>query len=56
MVVEGMFTTEAAYELAQKAGVEMPITEIIYHVINGKIEARDAVNRLMSRGRKHESE
>jgi glycerol-3-phosphate dehydrogenase (NAD(P)+) len=56
MVVEGMFTTEAAYELAQKVGVEMPITESIYHVINEKIEARDAVNSLMTRGRKHEHE
>ena len=34
MVVEGIYTTEAAYELAQKVGVEMPITEQIYHVIN----------------------
>ena len=29
MVVEGMFTAEAAYELAQIAGVEMPITDAI---------------------------
>jgi len=56
MVVEGMFTTEAAYELAQKAGVEMPITESIYHIINEKIEARDAVAQLMTRGKKHEHE
>ena len=56
MVVEGMFTTEAAYELAQKAGIEMPITESIYKVINGKIDARDAVKGLMRRDRKHESD
>ena len=30
MVVEGMFTTEAAYELARRENVEMPITEAIY--------------------------
>lgn len=56
MVVEGMFTTEAAYELAKKAGVEMPITEHIYHVINGQMDAKEAVNRLMTRQKKHEIE
>lgn len=56
MVVEGMFTTEAAYELAQKVGVEMPITEQIYNVIKGKIDAREAVISLMTRQKKHEME
>ncbi|MGI6257850.1 MAG: NAD(P)H-dependent glycerol-3-phosphate dehydrogenase [Anaerovoracaceae bacterium] len=54
MVVEGMFTAEAAYALAQKAGVEMPITEQIYKVIQGKTTARDAVEILMGRDKKHE--
>lgn len=56
MVVEGMFTTEAAYELACKYGVEMPITEAIYAVINEKIDARKAVTALMTRSKKHEME
>lgn len=56
MVVEGMFTTEAAYELAKREGVEMPITEGIYAVINHKIDARDAVNMLMTRNKKSEME
>lgn len=56
MVVEGMYTTEAAYELARQVGVEMPITEQIYHVINEEIEAREAVKSLMSRQKKHETE
>ena len=55
MVVEGMFTAEAAYELAQKVGVEMPITEQIYKAINGQTDPRDAVNRLMTRERKEEN-
>ncbi|MBN7771927.1 NAD(P)H-dependent glycerol-3-phosphate dehydrogenase [Clostridium aminobutyricum] len=55
MVVEGMFTTEAAYELAKREGVEMPITEGIYAVINDKIDARDAVNMLMTRDKKSET-
>jgi len=54
MIVEGFFTTEAAYELAQKAGVEMPITENIYNVIRGTIDAKEAVNNLMTRDKKHE--
>lgn len=56
MVVEGMYTTEAAYELAKKNGVEMPITEAIYGVINEKLDARDAVRGLMTRSRKKEME
>ena len=56
MVVEGMYTCEAAYALAKKAGVEMPITASIYHIIQGDIKADDAVKRLMSRPSKHEIE
>ncbi|MDD4565560.1 MAG: NAD(P)H-dependent glycerol-3-phosphate dehydrogenase, partial [Eubacteriales bacterium] len=56
MVVEGIYTTEAAHQLSQKVGVEMPITEHIYHVINEKIDAREAVKSLMGRPRKHETE
>lgn len=56
MVVEGMYTTEAAYELAKRAGVEMPITEAIYDVINGRINAAEAAELLMGRERKHEPE
>lgn len=54
MVVEGMFTTEAAYELANRENVEMPITEAIYRAIKGQITAADAVELLMGRDRKHE--
>ncbi len=56
MVVEGMYTTEAAYELAQKVGVEMPITEQIYQVINKKTDPKKAVTALMTRQKKHEIE
>lgn len=54
MVVEGMFTTEAAYGLAQRENVEMPITEAIYSVIQGEMKAADAVDLLMGREKKHE--
>lgn len=54
MVVEGITTAEAAYALAQKLGVEMPITECIYRCIKEEINAREAVDMLMGRERKNE--
>jgi len=56
MVVEGIYTTQAAYELAKRCDVEMPITEHIYEVINEKIDARAVVTALMTRQKKHEIE
>lgn len=54
MVVEGITTAEAAYALAQQHGIEMPITECIYKVIHGEMDARYAVPYLMERGMKNE--
>ena len=54
MVVEGMFTAEAAYQLAQRVGAEMPITECIYKCINEEITAKEAVEALMGRDKKNE--
>ena len=54
MVVEGMFTAEAAYELAKIAGVDMPITDAIYNVTKGNIKASDAVVSLMGRDKRPE--
>ncbi|MDD4583064.1 MAG: NAD(P)H-dependent glycerol-3-phosphate dehydrogenase [Eubacteriales bacterium] len=56
MVVEGMFTTEAAYELARRNEVEMPITQQIYEVINEKTDVKEALLALMTRQKKHETE
>lgn len=56
MVVEGVRTTKAAYQLAQKYNVTMPITMALYDVLfNGK-NAKDAVDVLMARGKTHEME
>jgi glycerol-3-phosphate dehydrogenase (NAD(P)+) len=56
MVVEGVRTTKAAYQLAQKFNVSMPITCALYDVLfNGK-NAKDAVDVLMARGKTHEME
>ena len=54
MVVEGMTTAIAAKQLAEREGVEMPITETINDVIDGKITAKEAVVQLMGRDRKPE--
>ena len=56
MVVEGMYTADAAYRLAKKLGVEMPITEAIYKVVQGEVSAADAVHALMTRAKKGENE
>lgn len=56
MVVEGVRTTKAAFQLAQKYKVSMPITNALYDVLfNGK-NAKDAVDVLMARGKTHEME
>lgn len=54
MVAEGVFTTTAAVQLAQKHHVEMPITEQIHAVLNQDKEPRDAIHQLMIRSTKSE--
>ena len=54
MVVEGVNTATAAYELGKKYGVETPIIEQAYNVIYKNADPKDAVNTLMRR--KHKSE
>ena len=56
MVVEGMYTAKAAAALSGKLGVEMPITEALCGVIDGKASAEDALGMLMGRKKKHENE
>jgi glycerol-3-phosphate dehydrogenase (NAD(P)+) len=56
MVVEGMYTAEAAWKLARRERVEMPITEQIYKVITGNADTKDAAFTLMTRQRRHETE
>lgn len=54
MVVEGLSTAEAANAIAEKYNVEMPITQCIYHMIEGKVNAQEAVEILMGRKKKNE--
>lgn len=48
-VAEGVRTTHAAVGLAQRAGVELPITEKVAAVLNEQISAKEAMRELMSR-------
>ena len=54
MVVEGVNTAAAAYNLGKKYGVETPIIEQAYNVIYNGQDPREAVNSLMTRRKKHE--
>lgn len=54
MVVEGISTAEAAFEIAEERKVEMPITKCIYKLIQGELTAEDAVEMLMLREKKDE--
>jgi glycerol-3-phosphate dehydrogenase (NAD(P)+) len=53
-VAEGYFTAGAAYALAQKLGVEMPITDQVFHVLHRGRPLATAVDLLLNREFKDE--
>jgi glycerol-3-phosphate dehydrogenase (NAD(P)+) len=56
MVAEGIFTTNAAVQLAKIRSVEMPITEQMHAVLNEGKSPRDAIQSLMTRTSKREAD
>lgn len=54
MVVEGVNTASAAYAMAKKYNVEMPIVEEAYNILYNGADAREAVLRLMTREKRQE--
>ena len=52
-VVEGVATTDAALALAQSVGVDLPITQVISHLLQGE-DPHEAVSHLMGRSLKSE--
>ncbi|HAQ08754.1 MAG TPA: NAD(P)H-dependent glycerol-3-phosphate dehydrogenase [Bacillus bacterium] len=56
MVVEGVRTTKAAYQLAEKFNVKMPITSALNNILFNNVNPKDAVDELMSRQKTHEME
>lgn len=55
-VVEGYYAAESAFQLAEKAGVEMPIAREAYEVLYKGKSPEEAIHSLMSRKKKHEFE
>jgi glycerol-3-phosphate dehydrogenase (NAD(P)+) len=51
---EGVNTTKVLMEIAKKQQIEMPITELVYLILQGKVTPRNAVTALMSRDFKEE--
>ena len=56
MVIEGISTTKAAYELAQELDVYMPITQAIYKVIYQDHDIKEAIFEIMNNEFKAENE
>ena len=48
-VVEGIGTTDEVMRLAQKHGVDMPITEHVWKVVHGEMTTIEALSALMER-------
>jgi glycerol-3-phosphate dehydrogenase (NAD(P)+) len=53
-VAEGVFTTKVAVALARKKGVEMPITEQMYAILENGRSPQQAISELMTRAAKSE--
>ena len=54
MTIECIDNIEVAYNLAQLHGIEMPILECVYKVLYKNLEPKEALNILMTRGKKAE--
>ncbi len=56
MTVEGISAANAAYNLAQKNNVSMPIVEQLHEVLHNNKSVKDVVVDLMERPKRHENE
>ncbi len=55
-VVEGYYAAKAAYELGKSMNIDMPITEAAYKVLYEGADVEEAVQQLLQRSRRSESE
>ncbi len=53
--VEGVNTTQVLVRLAQQHGIDTPIADRVYRLLNGEVTAEDAVAQLMERSPKPEA-
>lgn len=54
MVVEGIPTAKALYDISKEKQIYMPVTEVIYKVLYENLDINDAVNNLMTKDLKAE--
>ena len=54
MVIEGLFTTKAFFNLSRKMNVELPITESIYKILYEEAKPETEIKKLMMRKLKEE--
>src|SRR5699024_2193648 len=52
--VEGVRTAAEVFSLAQRLGVEVPICEQVYRILQGDLPAPEAMHELMRRSQKQE--
>ena len=55
-VIEGKYATEVVYNLAHTLNIDLPITTQVYEVLYNNKPARSAVEDLLSRSLKHETD
>jgi glycerol-3-phosphate dehydrogenase (NAD(P)+) len=56
MVIEGVFATQAAYRLAERYQVDMPLTGALHRVLFSGADTTATLQEMMSRRKKHEYE
>jgi glycerol-3-phosphate dehydrogenase (NAD(P)+) len=49
MVAEGVKNASSVYNLSRKMGVDMPISQEVYHILYDGVAPQEAVHRLMTR-------
>lgn len=54
MVIEGVENIDVAYELSKKCNADTPIIDAVYKVLYEGLDAKEAVNILMTRDKKEE--
>ena len=54
-VAEGVYSARTVWQRAQSLGVDMPITEAVVALLDGRLQACEAVQELMGRGPRGEA-
>jgi glycerol-3-phosphate dehydrogenase (NAD(P)+) len=54
-VAEGVYSARTVWQRAQSLGVDMPITDAVVALLEGRLQAREAVQVLMGRGPRGEA-